>query len=156
CANTLIAPDQDNIWRITAKNSGKLNAMMFFNVGNLTGGSGDDDFILSAGIGITGKLDGGGGFHNTLDYSHYTTAVSVNLAAGAATNVFGGAAGGVSNISIVLGGFVGDTLIGGTSGAVLIGNAGNDKLTGGGGRNLLFGGLGADAIVGGSDEDVLA
>jgi len=130
--------------------------MAFANVGNLTGGSGDDDFILSAGVAVTGHLDGGGGMHNTLDYSHYSTAVSVNLASGAATNVFAGAAGGATNFSIVLGGSANDTLTGGAGGIVLVGNGGNDKLTGGGGRNVLVGGLGADTLTGGPGEDFLA
>jgi hypothetical protein len=155
-ANTLIGPDQDNVWRIIAKNSGRLNNMAFANVGNLTGGSGDDDFILSAGMGIGGKLDGGGGLHNALDYSHYTTAVIVNLANGAATNIFAGASGGVSNIQIVLGGSGGNTLTGGGQSTVLVGGMGHDTLTGGTGRNILIGGAGPDTLTGGLDEDLLA
>src|SRR5262249_10468622 len=133
--NTIVGPDRGNIWNINFQNGGKLNGMSFANIENLTGGSGDDDFVLAAGMGIAGKIDGGGGLHNTLDYSHYTTAVNVTLATGAATNVFARAAGGVQNFEIVLGGNGNDTLTGGAIGVVLVGNGGNDKLTGGSGRN---------------------
>jgi hypothetical protein len=164
--NTLIGLDGNNTWRITSKNGGRLAGTpdnefppslvaTFANIQNLTGRSADDDFILSAGAGIAGHLDGGPGGHNVLDYSKYTTSVRVNLATGAATNIFTGAAGGVSNIAIVLGGSAGDWLTGGSENAVLVGGAGKDKLTGGSGRNILMGGGGADTLVGGPDEDVL-
>jgi hypothetical protein len=154
-SNTLIGPDQDNLWRIIAKNSGRLNAMAFANVGNLTGGSGDDDFILSAGMGIGGKLDGGGGLHNTLDYSHYATLVIMNLATGAATGIFAGAVGGASNIQIVLGGSRGNAVSGGSESVVLVGGVGHDTLAGGNGPNILIGGAGPDTLIGGPDEDLL-
>ena len=76
-----------NVWTISGINAGKLNATAFARIANLIGGSGFDHFIIASGIGVTGKLDGGGGL-NILDYSKYISAVTVNLATGAATNIF--------------------------------------------------------------------
>src|SRR5262245_4562591 len=59
--NTLTGPDQDNIWKVTAKNSGKLNSTSFANIQNLVGGSEHDDFILAAGAAVSGRVNGGGG-----------------------------------------------------------------------------------------------
>jgi hypothetical protein len=47
---------------------------------NLTGGTGMDIFKFSAGKGVTGAINGGGG-GDWLDYAAYTTAVTVNLGA---------------------------------------------------------------------------
>jgi hypothetical protein len=153
-ANALTGPDQGNTWSITAKNAGNLNGTAFGAIQNLTGGSGNDNFVLANGVGVGGKIDGGGGV-NALDYSKYTTFVKVNLATGSTTNIFAGAAGGLSNIQIVLGGSAGSTLAGGNNGDVLVGGSGKDTLTGGSGRNILIGGAGADKLTGGADEDLL-
>src|SRR5262249_15962957 len=58
------------------------------NVENLTGGAGTDIFAIKAGQKIAGKFDGGGG-SNTLDFSDFTTAVSVNLQTRMATAMTG-------------------------------------------------------------------
>jgi len=79
----------------------------------------------------------------------------VNLATGAATAIFAGASGGVSNIQIVLGGSQGNAVSGGSDSAVLVGGLGHDTLAGGSGRNILIGGAGFDTLIGGSDEDLL-
>ncbi len=110
--------------------------IFFTSVGNLTGGSGSDSFVLADGVGVSGVLTGGAGL-NTLDYSNYSTAVQVNLQgttvmgvnALSATNVDGGAAGGISGIQNVTGG------------------SGSDVLIADGNNNLLTGGLGDDTLV---------
>src|SRR5262249_14347700 len=84
----------------------------FAGFAHLQGGSQDDLFHFADGAALTGSLDGGGGV-NTLDYSAYTQAVRVNLAAGVAMNVAGGALPDtVRNIANVLGGSAADELIG--------------------------------------------
>jgi len=150
-SDTLLTADLENTWSIQSKNAGQVTqsrdpslptSFKFSNIENLTGGTDDDTFQFADGAVVTGKIVGGGG-DNTLDYSLYKTAVNVNLLTGAATGVFGGAAGGVSDIDIVLGGNAGDTLTGGTGGS------------GSSVRNLLIGGPGADKLIGGRDEDLL-
>jgi Ca2+-binding RTX toxin-like protein len=126
----------------------------------LRGGLGDDTFKLQPFLsGTPLTIDGGGG-GNTLDYSAYSTPVTVNLLTGQATDLPGG----VSHVQNVTGGSGDDFLVGDGADNVLVGNAGNDVLIGGdgndvllggSGRDLLIGGLGADHLDGGTGDDIL-
>jgi Ca2+-binding RTX toxin-like protein len=104
----------------------------------LTGGSGADTLSGGAGndtlIGGTGNdsLNGGEGV-DTVSYAGTGTAVTVNLATGAAT---GGAG------SDTLAGF--ENVTGGT---------GNDSITGDAGENVLDGDTGTDTLSGGAGND---
>jgi RTX calcium-binding nonapeptide repeat (4 copies) len=151
-ADTLIGPNAatSTIWSITANNAGTVGSLAFSAVENLTGGSGVDEFVLSNGVGVSGKIDGGGA-HNWLDYAAYTTAVAVDLTANTAT----GAAGGIANIRDVRGGVGNDTLKGNALGNILIGGGGADTITGGGGRSILIGGKGNDTVKGASADDIV-
>jgi hypothetical protein len=82
------------------------------NIERFIGGGGNDEFVFGDGVqlaGGTGELDGGGG-SNTLDYSRYTTSVTVNLDAGTATGT-----GGIDNIQNVVGASASSTVVSGTS-----------------------------------------
>ena len=140
----LIAPAGDNDWRILAQNLGILNgSMTFIDVDSLDGSAGADTFRFANGAGVSGKIDGAGGF-DTLDYQDFTTPVAVNLGSGSATKVGGG----VSRILNVFGGSAGDTLTGNVGNNVLLGNGGIDQINGGtGGRDLLVGGTGGDSLT---------
>jgi acrosin len=62
--DTLTAPSQDNVWNITATNTGTISGFAsyaFSSFENLTGGSGADEFHFADGVGITGILQGGSG-----------------------------------------------------------------------------------------------
>ncbi len=110
----------------------------------IIGGTGDDTFTFSNGASVAsggGTLDGGTGT-NTLDYSSYTTGVTVNLGTGTATGT-----GGVSNFNAVTGGSVADSLTGSSGNDTLTGGSGNDTLTGGAGNDSLAGGTGNDRYV---------
>lgn len=120
----------------------------------LKASAGDDTLSITAGQNFAGAIDGGTG-SDTLDYSAYVAAVSVDLGLGSATGVAAGAAASISNIESAKGGSAGDTLIGNAADNVLVGNAGNDVLSGGGGRDLLIGGAGADTVTGGADDDIV-
>jgi Ca2+-binding RTX toxin-like protein len=158
-ADTLVGPNTVNTWHITGLDSGALNSSLSFSqFEKLTGGTNQDTFVFDAGVAFSGKIDGGAGI-DTLDYSAYTTNVSVDLPSGVAT---GTAA--VSGIENVTGGS-GDDLLRGDAGInvlnggggnnILIGNDGDDLLLGGSGRDLLIGGLGADRLEAGSEDDIL-
>lgn len=149
-SDTLLGPNQANVWTVPAANAGKLNAMPFTGFENLIGGTQADAFVFSRGIGVSGQIDGGGG-RNRLDYRAYVTPVTVDLPAGTATGTAG-----VANIQEVTGGTQGDTLTGNDQDNVLLGNGGNDTLTGNDGRDLLFGGDGLDTIWAGLGEDLIA
>ena len=81
----------------------------------LIGGSGNNTFTFSIGASFAGTINGGSGGLNTLDFSHYTTAVAVNFTTDAATvssvqTTF-------SNISNVIGGSASNTFAFGSTSA---------------------------------------
>jgi hypothetical protein len=141
-ANTLVGADMPNTWTITGPNSGTVNGVSFAGFQGLTGGASSDVFRTRSGGGLSGRLDGGVGT-NTLDDSAYVGNIMVDLPLGTATGV----AGGIRNISNVIGGAAGND--------ILVGNGTGNRLTGGQGRNLLIAGPGAGTLVGGPDSDVL-
>jgi uncharacterized repeat protein (TIGR03803 family) len=79
-ADTLVGQNEYNTWSITGVGAGAVTTgakkLAFSNFENLTGGSQADDFVFAAGKKISGKINGGAGA-NVLDYSAYTTAVTV-------------------------------------------------------------------------------
>ena len=108
---TAVIVGSANTWNITDNDAGDVTpvsvaATNFSNIQNLEGNPlTKDTFILSDGKGLTGKVDGGAcGLNNTIDYSAYTTAVSVSVPCppvsgdGSATNIFGDLPGGLLNI----------------------------------------------------------
>jgi Ca2+-binding RTX toxin-like protein len=149
-ANKLIGPNTPNAWSITANNAGNVNSFSFTAISNLTGGIDSDVFKFSNAKFVSGAIDGGGG-GDWLDYSSYTTSVTVNLATGVATGVTGG----VQNIQNVRAGSGGSMLTGNAHGNILVGGAGADTIIGGSGRSLLIGGKGSDSVTGGSADDIV-
>ena len=148
--------DTPATWTVTAAGAGNVNGVTAFaGVENLAGGVDDDLFKFKPGAAIAETLDGGPG-RNTLDYSAYATAVTVDLSPGVrkATSVRSGAAGGVANIRDVSGGAGADRITGDDADNVLIGNAGNDTIAGGLGADVLLGGGGADSLAGGAGRDL--
>ncbi len=98
-------------------------------------GAGDDTFVFEAAAthaASLGTLNGGDG-SDTLNYSAYTTAVTVNLSTSAATGTAG-----VSQIENVIGGSAGDTLTGDGNANQFTGNGGSDGLVGLGGDDTYF------------------
>jgi hypothetical protein len=102
--NILVGPNTANIWNITNNNEGNIDGISFTDINYLTGNANNDEFIFANGKGITGAIDGGAGDTNTLDYSNYTSAVTINLQETSATNIKFGLAGGFSNIDTFVGG----------------------------------------------------
>jgi hypothetical protein len=156
--DTLIGPDANTTWTVSAANGGSgvagSFAFLFSGFQNLVGGAGMNVFQFTAGGSLAGSLNGGAApLHegNWLDYFALATPVAVNLQTGAATGV----AGGVSNIQNVHGGNGGNTLTGDSQGNILIGGSGSDRITGGSGASLLIGDAGADTLSGGSGGDIL-
>jgi Ca2+-binding RTX toxin-like protein len=88
-ADQLIGPDADSVWTVNQNNGGQLGSnILFAGFENLTGGASNDHFILGKGLGISGVIDGAGG-NDTLDYTPYASAVTINIQTLAATNVGG-------------------------------------------------------------------
>jgi Ca2+-binding RTX toxin-like protein len=150
-SDTLIGQNIANSWHITGSNAGDVNGagvVDFTAIENLSGGSATDTFIFSDGASVSGVIDGDGAI-DSLIYSAYTTAVTVDLTAGAATG-----AGGVQNIENVIGGSASDVITGDANANVLIGGAGNNTIGGMDGPDTLVGGAGDDSITGGNGNDL--
>jgi hypothetical protein len=154
-ADTLVGPNATRVWSITAANAGTVGAFSFSGVENLIGGAGIDEFVFAACKTVSGKIDGGTGADNWLDYASYTTGVRVDLTANSATGVDGGVTGGIANIRNVRGGLGSDTLKGNSKGNILIGGPSTDTIIGGGGGSILIGGKGGDAVTGRSADDIV-
>ncbi|MEQ8970344.1 MAG: CHAT domain-containing protein [Coleofasciculus sp. C1-SOL-03] len=84
--NTIIASNTPNTWNLTNSNAGTINGSTFTAINNLTGGSNSDTFSFNDGVTFTGTVDGGAGT-DTLDYSAYTSPLTVNLAVLGGTNI---------------------------------------------------------------------
>jgi Ca2+-binding RTX toxin-like protein len=116
----------------------------------LTGGSGDDMFIVSTGA---DTINGGAGF-DTIVLTGATAGVRVNLdAPNHNTNIATGQI--YLSIEGIIGSYYSDTLTGNGDANRIEGLDGNDKLTGGAGNDSLFGGNGNDTLLGGLGADVL-
>jgi hypothetical protein len=164
--NTVVGPNIPTTWTISGANIGTVAGIPFsftnpFGGGvlfisasigaNLTGGTGIDNFDFQGTGSITGSLNGGAGSSNWLDYTAYSTTVTVDLSKGTATGV--GST--LSNIQNVLGSNYGSMLTGNAVGNILVGGAGSDTITGGKGRSILIGGFGNDSLIAGSGTDIL-
>jgi filamentous hemagglutinin family protein len=88
-SNTLIGDNTTNTWQLADEDTGSVNgAIAFSNIGNLTGGNAADTFVFSDGATLSGIIDGAAGF-DTLDYSDYTTPVTVDFDQNQATGIAG-------------------------------------------------------------------
>lgn len=109
------------------------------------GGAGDDWFVSGA----AGDVFRGGDGFDTVDYSAYTTEISVALAS--ASQAPGGDL--LLQIEQVIATGLADSITGGLAAEALMGAAGHDTLSGGGGNDTLTGGTGDDRLDGGSGAD---
>jgi hypothetical protein len=163
-ANTLWAADFPNTWNVTSRDAGSVRGTVtgyvsgasFSHLQNLLGGTNTDTISFANGAGVSGWVNGNLGV-NTLDYTAYTTPVTVNLSQFGTWGRAMNAPQGVMNFQIVLGSRTGaNTLTGSnTAASVLVGGAANDVLTAGTARAILIGGAGADVIQGGPADDLL-
>jgi hypothetical protein len=161
--SNLLWPDNSgaNTWTLTGAGAGSLsssgfangNALAFSNMQRLLGGRYADSFRVLPGASFS-YLNGYAGT-NWLDYSAYTSAVTVNLAAHTATGVVGA---NLSSIQNVIGSrTAANTLTGDGNalGNILVGGDGADTITAGTARSLLIGGRGADVLTGGKADDIV-
>src|SRR5437899_4255246 len=89
--------DQRNVWRVTSRNSGKLNQQGFGGVESLEGGSGDDEFVLADGASVDGVIEGGAGNDTlTVDFTDAPMPRAIT---------FDGGSGGFDSLSLLAGHF---------------------------------------------------
>ncbi|EZP65308.1 putative Ca2+-binding hemolysin [Sphingomonas paucimobilis] len=117
----------------------------------LTGDAGDDVLIGGAG---NDSLNGGAGV-DWVDYSTYSSNLSISLAVTTAQGVTGGETDTITNVENVRAGSGSDTLTGTSAANILDGGAGADTLNGGSGNDTLLGGDGNDGLNGGDGLDLL-
>ncbi len=86
--DTLVAANTDNTWTVTGSGSGTLNSLAYSQMENLTGGTGEDLYLMQPGGSVTGRINPGTG-SNTLSYANRVSSVNVNLSTStpSATNV---------------------------------------------------------------------
>ncbi|MEM6602360.1 MAG: hypothetical protein AAF649_13355, partial [Verrucomicrobiota bacterium] len=131
--DSLRGVDAVNTFNVTSNNAGNItggSTTSFSSFETLSGGTANDTFVFSDGVTISGTLNGRGdtgGTSDVLDYSAWTTGVTVDLDTGTANNIFGGAAGGLSNVESLIGGSGNDVFTVASSFAPqLTGNGGDD------------------------------
>jgi Ca2+-binding RTX toxin-like protein len=146
-SDTVHAADADNDWRLTGSRSARLNGMPLNDAEHLHGGKRGDQFEFDNGVQWAGSLDGQGG-RNALDYSAWSSGVSVNLPLGEASNVAGGGGKLIRNVQDFVGGQGDDLFVGDHQDNVISGGHGRDVLIGGAGRDRIDGGPGADLQIG--------
>ena len=124
----------------------------------LAGFGGNDDYTLDSSSEPTRVVDTGG--NNTMDFSHDTAGVDVNLGLdkGQAQSI----APWNTTLSIygvinkLIGSAHADVLTGGPAATTeIVAGAGNDTITGGSGDNILLGGGGSDTITGGLGRNLM-
>jgi hypothetical protein len=108
---------------------------------------GDGNDTLKLGTNLPPLTIDGGTGTDRLDFSPWTTPVSINLATGGTTNMA------VRAVENVTGGTAGDTITGGAGANTLRGGNGDDALTAGADGDTLVGGHGVDTITGGAGDD---
>lgn len=126
--NTLVADNVANMFTITGTNAGTMTGVSsgFANIQNLTGGTSNDQFILSGGS-LSGSINGGGGT-NSLTANNTTNAWSITGSdAGSVSGVSG-----FSSIQNLNGGSGADTfsLNGGTLSGDINGGSGSNTIVG--------------------------
>lgn len=85
-SSVLIGKNETSTWTISGSNEGTVSAISFTNFQSLIGGTADDTFVFNNGIDFSGTIDGSSGT-DTLNYSAYTTSLTVNLSELQATSI---------------------------------------------------------------------
>ena len=138
--STLVGLNQNTTWTITGTDAGTIsgfpNGLTFSSIENLIGGSADDTFIFNNGTNISGTINGSGGT-DILDYSRYTSPITVNLANNS-----------LLNIEQVIGGAGSDTIIGANTDNSWVVSANNI-----GTINNIFSFSSFETLIGGTAKD---
>ena len=149
--DTIIGPDAGATFNVTAGDAGNVAGYTFDSVEHLTGRSGNDIFAFQGAASLSGDLAGGPGI-DTLDYSAYAAAVSVNLLAQVSDHI----AGNVTGIENLIGSAFDDDLAGDDDANRINAFGGSDKISGNAGDDTFLFPAGSsfrDALQGGAGSD---
>ncbi|ESA36996.1 hemagglutination activity domain protein [Leptolyngbya sp. Heron Island J] len=125
-ADILLGTSGNDAIAITGNNTGTLSNKTFANIETVDARAGNDTFSLNNGASVTGTLIGGDGF-DTVDYSTYTSDITVDLQTNSTTNITS-----FNTLESFIGGSGNDNfkLDGTASIASIDGGAGNNTLIG--------------------------
>jgi Ca2+-binding RTX toxin-like protein len=112
-------------------------------------GDGDDTLVVAPSV--SSLVANGGGGTDTIDFTNYSSSITVDLATPTSSLPAGSSIIGFENVT---GSAFGDNLDGSTAANVINGGAGNDTIDGGSGNDTIYGGAGDDRLTGGSGSDV--
>jgi Ca2+-binding RTX toxin-like protein len=118
----------------------------------LEGGAGDDVFAMGSAADCGDSVSGGDG-KDTADYQNRSAALTITIDGAANDGAASEADNVKTDVEVVIGGSVGDTITGGSGADELHGGAGNDTLNGGAGDDVLYGDTGNDELNGGDGAD---
>ena len=113
---------------------------------SFVGSSGNDHFRGRSGV----DTYAGGSGDDAIDFFNDAAGVTVDLAAGTATDGWGNAETFTSIEKVIGSDDHGDTITGDANANTLLGYGGDDTLTGGGGHDSFHSGSGNDVLIGGS------
>ncbi len=119
--------NERELLQVDGLDAGNFGGVRFRNVETVALGSGDDVTLLGLDGTLTGRLLGGDGL-DRLEYSNWSTPVTVDLDRGAATGIGAGVAGSLAGFEQVLGGVGNDTLISSGAFAGIDGSDGDDVM----------------------------
>gem|GEM_PF-4127407 len=114
----------------------------FTSIESVLTGSGNDVFVMAPGAGLTGLTDGGSGARDLLDYSAFSSSITVNLNTG--INQIGTVAG----IEDITGGSAGDALTGNNLSNRIIGMGGADTIQSLNGDDIVIGDSAIITLIG--------
>lgn len=87
----LLQNSSSQSWNMSGANSGSVSVggtLGFSGFGNITGGSGNNNFAFADGASLSGTLNGGANTSgNTVNYSAYASPVQINMSAASAGNI---------------------------------------------------------------------
>ncbi len=130
---------------ISGVNQGSIHSparlFSFTGIEDLRAGTASDQFVFAPQAGMSGRILGGAGSEDHLDYSAWTTPVFVDL--GQNANHIGK----VFEVENVTGGQGDDEIKGDGQRNLLVGGFGNDLLDGGDGNDVLFGGFAIGSLA---------
>jgi hypothetical protein len=148
--NIVNGPNLANVWNITGVNAGQVGNVAFKNIQGLGGGNVSDTYKFANGAGVTSFIfDFAPGGVETLDYSAYTTPVTVDLKFPLQVAVWGPGPNQKTSVFDI------ERVIGGQGNNILVGDANTTLLQGGKGRDILISGGGFTTLQAGSGEAVL-
>ncbi len=119
----------------------------------LSGGDGNDTFLMGSVSDCGDEVNGGAGT-DKVDYQYRTAALTITVDGSANDGLASEADNLKTDVEVIVGGTAADTITGGTGNETIHGGAGNDVISGGAGNDTLIGNAGDDTLNGAAGDDL--